>query len=234
MKIIYLLNSGFAVCINELLLVFDDYADPAKIVAKRVAASDFAALYFFVSHAHFDHFDPHILTYAPHVTRYIMSREIARTKRGKLFPPELTVFLPNYAEWNDDIIAVKTFSSTDTGTSFLVSAEGKTVFHAGDFNWWHWSADTAENIRAAERNFKSQMEKLDGISADVAFFPVDGRLGDGQEWGAREFLARTDTRALVAMHNVGFPRWQPSANFFVKKAPVPYWSPIEPGENITL
>ena len=234
MEITYLLNSGFMVRHDRVVLVFDDYADPSEIVDKVIADGDFTRLYFFVSHAHFDHFDSHILAYAPHVTSYIMSREIRRTKRGKLFPPERTVFLSNYAEWSDEEISVRTFSSTDVGTSFLVSVKGRSIFHAGDFNWWHWSEDSAENIAAAKENFMAQMKKLDGIAVDVVFFPIDGRLGKAQEWGAGEFCRRTKLRLLVAMHNVGFPRWQPSADFFVGAATAPHWSPTEPGESLSV
>lgn len=31
--------------------------------------------------------------------------------------------------------------STDEGVAFLVTAEGRTVFHAGDLNWWHWEGE---------------------------------------------------------------------------------------------
>ena len=71
MEIAYLLNSGFAVRLSRTLLVFDDYLDPAQAVESLLAGAE--RVYFFVSHAHFDHFDAHILDYAPSVTRYVMA-----------------------------------------------------------------------------------------------------------------------------------------------------------------
>ena len=35
-----------------------------------------------------------------------------------------------------------------------------------------------------------EFKELEGLSADVAMFPVDNRLEDAMEWGAIEFLRR--------------------------------------------
>ena len=230
MEITYLLNSGFLVRVGQTVLVFDDYADPRNVVERVIADGDFARLYFFVSHGHFDHFDAHILHYAPSVTNYIVSYEIRRMKRGKMLPADKTVFLPNYSEWSDDAVSVRSFSSTDVGTSYLVFAEGRKIFHAGDFNLWRWNEDTEENKAAAEDSFMRQLKKMTGINADVAFFPLDGRLGETQSEGARLFCRATNVKALVAMHNVGFPRWRPPTDFFAVGREIPYWSPVDSGE----
>ena len=130
----------------------------------------------------------------------------------------------------DECISVTSFSSTDEGTSFLVEADGKRIFHAGDFNWWDWTGDTEVNRKFAENGFRKQMKRLAGLSCDVAFFPVDGRLGPSMERGAKVFCAETNPRALVAMHSVGYPAWQPSADFFAKGREIPVWSPCTAGE----
>ena len=94
--------------------------------------------------------------------------------------------------------------------------------------------DTPENIELADKAFRRQMKRLDGLKADVAFFPVDERLGSSQEMGAIEFAERTDVKSFVAMHRVGYPRWQPSENFFKSGKIIPTWSPVNPGESIEL
>ena len=228
MEIAYLLNSGFAVRLSRTLLVFDDYLDPAQAVESLLTGAE--RVYFFVSHAHFDHFDAHILDYAPSVTRYVMAAEIRRTKRGKRFPEEKTVYLENYSCYEEEGLRVDTFDSTDTGTSFLVEVEGRRIFHAGDFNWWHWKGDTEENNKFARNGFMKQMKKLDGLTVDIAFFPVDGRLEEFADIGAKEFCARTNIKALVTMHSVGYPAWRPAADFFTEGRAVPYWTPLEAGE----
>lgn len=232
MNISYLLNSGFLIREERVLLVFDDYEDPAGVLDAVYDKGDFDRLYVFVTHAHFDHFGTHIRAYAPKVTQYIFSSEMRRTKRVKIFPSNKVTYMKRYTEWQDDAIKVWTYDSTDVGVSFLVEfPSGRRVFHAGDFNWWHWQNDTPENIELAEKAFKRQMKKLENMEADVAFFPVDGRLGSAQEMGAIEFASRTDIGGFVAMHRVGYPIWQPSQEFIKATDDVPTWSPKTPGEH---
>ena len=73
MEINYLLNSGFLIRDEKILLVFDDYEDPEGIVDVAYDAGDFDRLYVFATHAHFDHFGTHIRAYAPKTTQYIFS-----------------------------------------------------------------------------------------------------------------------------------------------------------------
>lgn len=231
MELTYLLNSGFMVRDENILLVFDDYEDPAGIVNAAYDKGDFDRLYIFVTHAHFDHFGTHIRAYAPKTTRYIFSSDLRRTKRVKMFPTSKITYIKRYSEWEDDAIKVRTFDSTDVGVSFLVETpSGKKIFHAGDYNWWHWENDTPENIALAEKAFKRQAKRLKGLETDVAFFPVDGRLGAAQEWGAIDFAARTKTKGLVAMHRVDYPLWEPTHEFIALTNNIPRWAPVTPGE----
>lgn len=232
----YLLNSGFLVRVGRVLLVFDDYKDPSRAVDKAVAADDFDQLYVFASHAHFDHFDPHIGLYADAVNQYIFGYDIRHTKRVRAFPQDKVQFLATYSHWEDEDLSVESFDSTDTGVSFLVTLKqsGVRIFHAGDFNWWDWDGEDRETRKLAENAFRKQMKKLQGLQADVAFFPVDGRLGGQLDKGAKEFCAETDIGALVTMHSVGYPAWQPPVGFFRPGHEVPVWSPREPGEKNVL
>ena len=235
MEIVYLLNSGFMIRDEQTLLVFDDYDDPAKIVSQAVNQGDFENLYIFASHAHFDHFDTHIRAYADQVTRYIFSYDIKRTKRVKIFPAENITFMRKYNYWNSEGVKIWTYDSTDVGVSFLIETSSrKKIFHAGDFNWWHWADDSEENQKIAERVFKNQMKRLNKLKADIAFFPVDGRLGEFQEKGVKEFMKQNDIKALTAMHRVGFPAWIPSRNFVEEVGKIPYWSPTYSGEYKTF
>jgi len=229
MEITYLLNSGFLVKINRTLLVFDDFSDPCGAVDKAIKTGDFDNFYIFASHAHFDHFDSHILDYESNVTEYIFSNDIKHTKRAKAFPAEKVVYMKKYDAYEDDVVKITSFDSTDTGTSFSAEIEGKKIFHAGDFNWWDWSGDTEVNRKLAKNGFFKQLKKFEGLSFDVVFFPVDGRLEESMELGAKEFLKATDTKNLIAMHRVGYPKWMPNEDFFAKE-PIPIWSPTEPGE----
>lgn len=235
MEITYLLNSGFLVRDDRTLLVFDDFEDPAKVVDRVVDTGDFDNLYIFVSHAHFDHFGTHIRAYAQQTTRYIFSYDLKHTKRIKIFPQDNITIMKRYSEWEDDTIHVWSFDSTDVGVSFLVeTGTGKKIFHAGDFNWWNWEGDTLENRTMMEKIFKKQLKRMSDMEADVAFFPVDGRLGNSQEMGAKAFLSKTKVKFLVAMHRVNYPLWQPSENFFAESEVIPTWAPTKSGEYITM
>lgn len=235
MEITYLLNSGFLVRDDRTLLVFDDFEDPAKVVDRVVDEGNFDNLYIFVSHAHFDHFGTHIRAYSPQVTRYIFSYDLKHTKRIRIFPQDNITIMKRYSEWEDEKIHVWTFDSTDVGVSFLIETDsGKKVFHAGDFNWWNWEGDTLENRTMMEKIFKKQLKRMYDMETDVAFFPVDGRLGNSQEMGAKAFLEKTKTKFLVAMHRVGYPLWQPSKDFFAEGKAIPIWAPIKSGEHITI
>lgn len=235
MQITYLMHSGFMVRDGENLFLFDDYDDPTKIADRTVDEENFKRLYILTSHAHFDHFGTHIADYAEKVSRYIFGNDIRRTKRVKMFPREKIIFLKRYTDWQDDKIKVTAFDSTDVGVSFLVETAQSKIFHAGDFNWWHWENDPDDKNIFAEKLFRRQLEKLNGLEVDAAFFPVDGRLGDYQEQGVIEFIKTVKTSALIAMHRAGYPRWQPSQNFLdVAPSDLKIFAPVNTGEIFTI
>ena len=230
MDVTYLLNSGFLVRVDDVLLVFDAFDDPAGVLDQELAKDNFTHLYFFASHAHFDHFNPMIARYADKVQRYLLSEDIRRTPGAARIPADQISWIDLYDAWQDDRITVTSFSSTDEGTSFLVETNAKRIFHAGDFNWWDWTGETDENRKLAENGFRKQIKRLAGLSFDLAFFPVDGRLGPSMERGAKVFCAETHPKTLVSMHSVGYPTWQPSEGFFAPGRKIPIWSPTKAGE----
>lgn len=229
-KVTYLFNSGFLLDTGKNLLVFDDFKDPTDEVAKALAQKDYEHVYFFASHFHFDHYDPHIADYQDKVTRYLLSDDIRVAADTRRLPAEKISWLKTYDHWSDEAIDVTTFSSTDAGTSFLVEVDGVKIFHAGDFNWWDWIGDTHENRKMAENFFKKQLKKLRGLAVDLAFFPVDGRLGASMDKGAREFVSTVTVKNLVTMHSVDYPAYVPPADFFPTHEHFPVWSPRQPGE----
>lgn len=228
-RIAYLLNSGFVVEseTDRWALVFDAYRDVRGDIEKALTSAE--NVYFFVSHAHFDHFSPSIARYEK-AAKFFLSEDIRALSEARRFPAEKTVWLGKYDGWESEGIRVESFDSTDEGTSFLVEIDGWRIFHAGDFNWWHWKNDPPDAIGFARNGFFKQMKRLEGLSFDLAFFPADGRLEEARDWGAKEFCRRTGTRALVTMHSVGYPRFVPDADFFTPGREIPAWAPVEPGE----
>ena len=206
-KITYLFNSGFVVELGDCALFFDYFRDEKNLVPEIL--KDKAQVYFFVSHSHFDHFNPKISDFKDKVTKYFISYDVT----SQLPPANQSVILGEYMTYENKDILVKSFSSTDLGISFYLEIHGWKIFHAGDFNWWYWKGDTAENIAFARNGFKKQMKRLDGLFADIAFFPVDSRLEEFWDIGAKEFCSRTHIKNLITMHNTSGPKWKVPKDF---------------------
>ena len=139
-KVTYLLNSGFILEIGDCAIIFDYYQDEKNIVDKII--QDKKEVYFFVSHVHYDHFNPKISEFKDKVTKYFISYDVVTD----VLPKEKTIILDEYMTYDDKNIHVRSFSSTDEGISFFVEKNDWKIFHAGDFNWWHWKGDTKENL----------------------------------------------------------------------------------------
>jgi len=98
-------------------------------------------------------------------------------------------------------VKVKAFDSTDEGLSYLVEMDGIRIFHAGDLNNWHWREEsTPREIEEAERDFQQVMETMRGEKVDVAFFPVDPRLGMMFDAGPNYFAMVVKPRLMIPMH----------------------------------
>lgn len=203
MRVTFLAHSGFFLELETASLLFDWWkGELPPLPADR-------PLLVFASHRHEDHFNPAIFSLAEggRDVRFLLGKDIRLTER-------------NRARWNlsDDTAArclalgggetvspipgvtVETLPSTDEGVAFLVSLEGKTLFHAGDLNWWHWEGEDKAWNRNMEVNFKRYCEPLRGRHIDLAMFPIDPRLGEDGFRGARYFLELTDTACLLPMH----------------------------------
>lgn len=112
-----------------------------------------------------------------------------------------------------DGIYVKTYKSTDSGVAFLVRAEGRTVYHAGDLNWWKVDSHElqsdedrkpeADEKAAArmEADFKKEVSLLAAEPViDAAFLPLDGRLGKYAGLGFTYYMQECHIRQAYPMH----------------------------------
>ncbi|MCL2059838.1 MAG: MBL fold metallo-hydrolase [Oscillospiraceae bacterium] len=99
---------------------------------------------------------------------------------------------------------IRAYGSTDAGVSFhIVAEDGTSIFHAGDLNYWHWKDESTESeVREAYGMFAGALEKIkNGVGKiDVAFFPVDPRLGSDYYRGAVMFCETMKPEYLVPMH----------------------------------
>jgi len=106
------------------------------------------------------------------------------------------------------LLEVAAFGSTDLGASFRVRLDGRTIFHSGDLNDWYWEEEsTPEELVADEAAFERVVETIraagDAVGTgplDVAFLPLDPRLGLLALRGPLRFLRRIPTKFAVPMH----------------------------------
>lgn len=199
MKITYIHHSCFALETENAALIFDYYTE-SKALEKIIGVKN--QIYVFSSHNHGDHFNPEIFNWAKinKNIKYILSDDIAKMS---IQPSEDTLFLSEGEIFEDGNISVKAYGSTDCGISFLVDVCGKSVFHAGDLNNWHWN----EQVPPDEANIysnaflqKLKALKLERSSINIVMFPVDPRLGRDYFMGAEQFLNEIETELFIPMH----------------------------------
>lgn len=160
------------------------------------------AFYVLSSHFHADHFNPEVLSWCakrPEI-HYILSADIAKHRRA---PRSAATFIHKGESYSDGRLTVKAFGSTDVGVSFLLTLDGVTIFHAGDLNNWHWKDEsTPEEVRKAEGDFLAELRDIrrEVEAVDVAFFPVDNRMGSDYMRGARQFVEAIRVGLFVPMH----------------------------------
>lgn len=206
MKVTFLDHSGFLVETDSAALLFDWWKGELPALKPGVP------LYVFASHSHPDHFDPKIfaLDDGAREVHFLLGKGIRPSRNREKWNLSLdtagrcAVFAGNQRSSPFLGVSVETLSSTDEGVAFLVTLpDGKTIFHAGDLNWWHWEGeDKAWNNNMAA-NFKRYTEPLRGRKIDLAMLPLDPRLGEAGFWGPKYFLELADIRTFLPMHQWG-------------------------------
>ncbi len=194
MRVMFVFHSSFVVELEESVLIFDYYGEgrlPESFGGKRV--------YFLNSHGHGDHFKREIwgLRKKYPGAVYVMSRDIRVCKEER----EEWMYLVRAREsYEIGDLKVETLRSTDLGVAYVVETEGKRIYHAGDLNWWHWEGEDKAYNNNMAANYKREVDRLSDRVLDVAFVPLDPRLGSAYSWGMRYFLERTKAREVFPMH----------------------------------
>ena len=206
MRATFLAHSGFLVELDTLCLLFDWWKGPLPPLPEG------KPLVVFASHRHEDHFNPAIfpLDDGSRTVRFVLGRDIRLTERNlarwgvpaetaekclRLGGNEQSEPLPG--------VGVEALPSTDEGVAFVVRAEGRTIYHAGDLHWWHWEGEDKAWNRNMEVNFKRYLAPLEGQTLDLAMVPLDPRLEGASYWGLAYFLEHTDPRRVLPMHQWG-------------------------------
>ena len=206
MRLVYIYHSGFALEADGFSILIDYFKDsdpdPAKGYVRSELLKRAGTLYILASHFHPDHFHSEVLKWKeqkPDI-KYIFSKDILKRRRAKA---DDAIYLKKGDAYQDELLTIKAFGSTDVGISFLIETEGRRIFHAGDLNNWHWSEEsTEEEIRKANGDFLAEVkylkEKVPNI--DLVLFPVDRRMGKDYMKGAKQFIEQIKTTIFVPMH----------------------------------
>lgn len=197
MQITYLSHSGFLVEMEDVCFLFDYYKGeiPETDCEKQ--------LFIFVSHGHYDHYKKEIFRFADSEKEpyYILPEEIEIPGewKSKLSEEHLIRTIPEEI-YEADGCKIRTLRSTDEGVAYLVSHQGRTIYHAGDLNWWHWEGEEEPFNKMMRRNYQREINKLEDQKIDVAFVPVDPRLEAQYCWGLDYFMRHTRTSKVFPMH----------------------------------
>ncbi len=202
MRVTFLAHSGFLVELEGALLLFDWWKGALPPLPDK-------PLLVFVSHRHEDHFSPAVFTLddGSREVLYLLGKDFRLTPRTQAAwgMKEQTALRCHVMKGGQILqplpgITVEALPSTDAGVAFVVTAEGATLFHAGDLNWWHWEgADKSVNNNMAA-NFRRYVEPLRQRTLDLAMVPLDPRLGPGGFLGPRYLMELCRIRRLLPMH----------------------------------
>ena len=199
MRVTFLDHSGFLVELPSVTLLFDWWKGDLPTLRKGVP------LLVFASHWHDDHFSPAV--FSLDADGWIMGDMDRRWLAQKGASPEqLERCVSIRGEETCTPLAgitVESLRSTDEGVAFVVTADGLTIFHAGDLNWWHWEGEPDPWNPDMERNFKAFSQPLAGRRMDLAMIPLDPRQNEDGFRTAHYFFEIADIRRFIPMHQWG-------------------------------
>ena len=211
MRVTCIGHSGFAVECDGATLVFDYYTDEHGVLPAILERA--SKVYVFVSHSHRDHLNYDIFQWQEQyrIERYVIANE-CRRKLGRsldLAAYSFT-FLHHDEDFDDGHIHVHAFNSTDVGVCFMVDVDGRRIFHAGDYNCWHFEQEQGEQgKKKALGDFNVILRAITQYATrpvDLAMYPVIPNIGGDFALGARLYLEAVPTRHFIPMHTWGRDR----------------------------
>ena len=125
MTLTYIFHSGFALETHSAILVIDYWLDPADVIPKLLKSSK--PMYVLSSHFHEDHFSRKIFAWKQEKRNitYILSKDILRHRRAGR--QDADVWMAKGAVWGDDNIKVHATGSNDSGVSWIIQIDGKSL-----------------------------------------------------------------------------------------------------------
>ena len=199
MKITFLYHSAFLVELEDSTILFDWHGGELPVYDRT------KPLYVLESHHHEDHYSPRIFQeLGMDGVWYVLGNSIRLSaKRKAMFGIEDSHVFRLGSNRILDLgpLHIMTMHSTDAGVAFLVETEGKTLFHAGDLNWWHWEGEPDTWNKQMEKDFKQICTKLQDRVVDIAFLVLDPRQ-ERDYWQGFDWIMRTaQIKMAFSMHS---------------------------------
>ena len=237
MKLTYIYHSGYAIESDDFIIILDFYKDlSGRDIISHLLNKPDKHIYILSTHSHYDHFVKDILTWKkqrPDIT-YIFSKDILDNGLAGIND---AIYMDKLDVFQDNILDIKAYGSTDLGISFLIRGGGTTIFHAGDLNNWHWSEESTEDeIREAENFYLSELaiiaKEVEHIH--LAMFPIDPRLGEDYMKGAKQFIDTIPTDIFAPMHFGGAYAKANAFGEYAEQKGVKFIRWSDKGENINF
>jgi len=188
MKITFLKHSGILVENDTHQIFFDVISDIAALIDEH------KKIIFCISHSHADHFVKSKITFDHLDVAYVFSEDVPADDTQNVY------VLAPLKKVTVDGIVFKAYASSDLGNAYTIFFDNKTLFFAGDLNWWHWENNDFETNKKEEILFKSIVETIEEKRFDVAFIPVDPRQGEAYHITGDYFLEMFEITHFVPIH----------------------------------
>lgn len=229
MRIEYIGHSGVLVELNNINLIFDCIAfDDVTIYNSKGSVHDVGKMplldksketVFFASHVHGDHYVENIwnMRYKLNNVDYVISKDIpfssgVRKRLGIDEEIKKTITrVKNYTSQDINLsdgstIHVQTIPATDEGVAYLVKADGRIIYHAGDHHLWMWEERGEEYMDNMDKVFRRTLSRLElepGETIDLACLLLDGRLSPHTYDGMDVYLEMLPIKSVLPIH-----QWQ--------------------------
>lgn len=190
LEIKHIYHSGFRIEFEDKIILIDVYNNLNKLELNQKKD-----IYFFVTHSHGDHYNAEILNFEnDYKVKYVFSDDIITCEKDNIFR------VKKGDKLSVDGLGIEVFGSTDLGVSFLINYNEYNLFHSGDLNWWHWENNSKESQDNEAADYKRELSLLIGKSIDIAFVPVDPRLGNSMSLAIDYFAKTIHPKTIVPMH----------------------------------
>lgn len=217
-KIGYVFHDCFFLESESCNILFDYWKEPEGNSFRFLEhADEEKPLLVFISHFHKDHFNPEVFSLKGKFANvhYFFGNDVRKRIRHvlsetscfngtKLETGEYSVLKPGDSvkfQAGNASVEISAYDSTDVGLSWLIRIDGHSIFHAGDLNAWSWIEESTEaQVAEARKAFTDILETMSFGEIDIAFFPVDPRLGREFSWGAEMFMRKFRINNFFAMH----------------------------------